>query len=596
MIRPGTDRLDYSKKLEPPVGYETVFAVGTTYSLDLDALIGISIALGLSESIDGELAENPIYLLEALRKTVDKVLIFCEGGQIKVPKGTNSLYALLEKMVFEVNLRNKKSFHPKFWLVKYQNKKTGDALYRLLVLSRNLTFDRSWDFAVTMDGKDGEVIQSKNEPVKDFLNYLSKHLKASSPEIRYKGKLLKNLAVDVDYVEFAIDKKFYDYNFYPVGIDGYGIEETGLFNSYNWLFVITPFLSKGIIDELNKKSLSYKDKTLVTRRSELSKLDSSIVDDMAIYVMKDIIIDGEEAISEEAVSEEVDKDLEERTQKQDIHAKIYLKTKYNDTDFYIGSLNATQSACYGNVELMLNLKAKRRHLSADMLKKELFGENEKENPFEKIEAINPKEEEKEPGENLEKSLKDLCRVKSLAKVTETDGKYSIEITFNDLPAGISGTISPLLSKKEEELSPTMRFEGLALTQLCEFYQITLVEGEEKLRRVIKVETEGIPDGRDGAIVNGIVKDKEGFIQYITFMLGDDYLLSFLENKSFVSNGFIFGKGEVVPAIYERMLKTAAHSPERLEEIQKLMDLISDDGIIPEGFKKLYGTFKRAVKR
>ena len=54
MLKPASDRLDYSKMMAPPFGYETVFAVGTTYSLDLDALIGISIALGLSESIEAD--------------------------------------------------------------------------------------------------------------------------------------------------------------------------------------------------------------------------------------------------------------------------------------------------------------------------------------------------------------------------------------------------------------------------------------------------------------------------------------------------------------------------------------------------------------
>ena len=80
MLKPTGDRLDYSEMLMPPYGYETVFAVGTTYSLDLDALIGASIALGLSESIDNELKDNPIYLLEALQKTAGKVLISSEGG------------------------------------------------------------------------------------------------------------------------------------------------------------------------------------------------------------------------------------------------------------------------------------------------------------------------------------------------------------------------------------------------------------------------------------------------------------------------------------------------------------------------------------
>lgn len=79
MLKPTSDRLDYSQMLTPPPGYETSFAIGTTYSLDLNALIGVSIALGLSESIDSALKDQPIYLLEALKRTADKLLIFLRG-------------------------------------------------------------------------------------------------------------------------------------------------------------------------------------------------------------------------------------------------------------------------------------------------------------------------------------------------------------------------------------------------------------------------------------------------------------------------------------------------------------------------------------
>ena len=119
MLKPASDRLDYSEMLMPPYGYETVFAVGTTYSLDLDALIGVCIALGLSESIDNELKDNSIYLLEALQKTAEKVLIFCEGGQIKVPSNSNALHILLEKMVVEVVMKNK-IISSKILAVKYR--------------------------------------------------------------------------------------------------------------------------------------------------------------------------------------------------------------------------------------------------------------------------------------------------------------------------------------------------------------------------------------------------------------------------------------------------------------------------------------------
>lgn len=119
MLNPNNDRLDYGQMLSAPDGYQLDFAVGTTYSLDLDALVGACIALGLSEETDSDLMKNPICLLEALRATGDKVALFCEGGQIHLPGKVSSLYILLESMVFQVNAVKRRetkgfpSFHPK---------------------------------------------------------------------------------------------------------------------------------------------------------------------------------------------------------------------------------------------------------------------------------------------------------------------------------------------------------------------------------------------------------------------------------------------------------------------------------------------------
>ena len=178
MLNPNNDRLDYGQILAPPAGYYLDFAVGTTYSLDLDALVGASLAMGLSEETDSELMNNPVCLLEALRSTGDKVALFSEGGQIHMPSKVTSLYILLEKMVFSVKTAKHRgltaypSFHPKFWLLRFKNS-AGDLLYRVVVLSRNLTFDRSWDITYYMDGKPSHKQNEKNQPVSDFLQYLT---------------------------------------------------------------------------------------------------------------------------------------------------------------------------------------------------------------------------------------------------------------------------------------------------------------------------------------------------------------------------------------------------------------------------------------
>ena len=50
-----------------------------------------------------------------------------------------------------------------------------------------------------------------------------------------------------------------------------------------------------------------------------------------------------------------------------------------------------------------------------------------------------------------------------------------------------------------------------------------------------------------------------------------------------------------PALYEKMLQTAATAPERFKEIDYLIKAVAADGVIPEQFEELYNVFKKVVK-
>ena len=50
MLNPNKNRLDYGEILSPPNNYELSFAIGTTYSLDLDALVGAAISRIISRN------------------------------------------------------------------------------------------------------------------------------------------------------------------------------------------------------------------------------------------------------------------------------------------------------------------------------------------------------------------------------------------------------------------------------------------------------------------------------------------------------------------------------------------------------------------
>ena len=607
MLNPNYDRLDYGQILTPPAGYELGFAVGTTYSLNLDALVGASLALGLSEETDSELMNNPVCLLEALRSTGDKVALFCEGGQIHMPNRVTPLYILLEKMVFSVKTPKRKgiaaypSFHPKFWLIRYRNN-DGDLRYRVIVLSRNLTFDRNWDIAYYMDGHVTEDTTDKNEPVCDFLRYLAAQL-PDTESGKDKAKKIRALIRKLPNVIFEpAEKAFYDYEFIPNGVRRasggvYQFDETDLFkDTFHEILIISPFLSGSVIRDFNDRNtrslINGARYMLITREMSLGRLKPEDVSHFQIYTMRDAVIDGETAISDEA----------QEIQKQDIHAKIYMIRKYSNSDLYLGSLNASHNAVYGNIEFMIRLRSKRRYLELDKLAASLFGTEKdgSDNPFQEVTLQTAIiEEEDEPTKALDAVVKEINRSNPSAVVHPEDEEYySASVHFEACATkGYQISIRPLLSRRTEEFSRDVLFTRLTITQLSEFYVIGVSDGEQTVERILIIPTDGLPDDREKQVVSSVVNDRDCFYRYIAFLLGDDSILSMLEvnNAGIEAHDSMSRQVYHVPALYEKMLQTAAVNPEKFKGIEYLMKTISEDGIIPEDFKKLYETFKKAVK-
>ena len=542
MLNPNNDRLDYGQVLAPPDNYMLDFAIGTTYSLDLDALVGACISLGLSEETDSDLMKNPICLLEALRATGDKVALFCEGGQIHTPNNITSLYILLEKMVFQVSTSKRKeitkypSFHPKFWLLKYVDER-GTPLYRVVVLSRNLTFDRSWDVTFTMDGKVNGRKTLKTSPIVDIVSYLTSKL-PSDENAKAKLKKIRMIMRELPYVHFELNsREFEDFEFLPTGIKNSngGFHTTAdkpfvpLFeDSFHEILIMSPFLTNSVIREFvdRNKYINHTEYMLFTRAMSLGKLNPNDCADFRIFTMKDAVVDGESTISEE----------EQQIQKQDIHAKIFMVRKYSDTYLYLGSLNASHNAINGNVEFMVMLKSKNRYLNMRKLSEAFFNgyEDNPSNPFQEVKLTDSVvvDEEQEKNNILEGYIKEINRMKPTAMVLTNEENYDVNVYFAKFEnSKYKVTVSPLLSNKTEMISENVLFKSLSLTQLSEFFKISVSDGTSTIQRVIIIPTDGIPEDREKAVVSNVVKDKECFYRYIAFLLGDNYVLSALETAN-----------------------------------------------------------------
>lgn len=290
------------------------------------------------------------------------------------------------------------------------------------------------------------------------------------------------------------------------------------------------------------------------------------------YALKDEIIDGEEEISDELADKK----------KQDIHAKIYLRRKYSDVDLYLGSMNASYSAINKNVEMMLWLGTKNMYLNGDKFLEDIFcgPVGDAKNPFEQVTVADAVLETESDNRNLlEQKIKDLCRVKRQAVISEDNenaGKYKIEVEFSGIESDSEVTVSPFNSKQEQTLSEHIEFSELEILQLSEFYEITARSGDDTIRRIIMIPTSGFPDDRESAAVNSVVKDRASFVEYIAFVLGDDYVASMLEGKQMGESGFFANSSDAMPALYEKMLKTSVEGPERIKDIGYVLKMVTDD--------------------
>ncbi len=572
MFDTANDRLNYTELLEPDVGYKLEFAVGMTYSLDLEALLSVPVSLGLLADNADELMKSPFYLLEAIRKSSDKIAVFCNGGSIAMPQNINSVYSLLENSVFEVKLPNKKNFHPKLWFIKYVND-LGEAYIKLIVLSRNLTFDKSIDFSVAMKGEVKSNISSKNQPLSDMLKEVVKYIKGDNYDKRNK---ILMLAEDILKVEaFETIHPFEDYEFLPLGIENYNKHNTKLFDKNTAVFIVSPFLSDDIIDEITNSSY---DRALITRKSSitnniLEKL--SLKNGLGVYVTKEVLTDNEYGI------------------KQDIHAKLYFTATPHGSYLYIGSANASYNAFNNNIEFLLKLKIKHNTIGFKTIFKDWIPDEY--SPFERIETLPIKEEKGNNDIIIDKVLKDAVYSLKSAQVIENNGVYDLVIATKKIEFELPVKIAPLHRKDLlNNLEHETIMNGLLLKELSEFYILTVKD--KKI--IVKISTKGIPViERDNAIYKGIINTKNKFLMYISLMLSEDYPSTIAEFEHLnmnVSNDNLKQK-IIIDGLYEKMLKVAHKNPKQLKEISNLIEKL-DDEVVTEEFKAMYDKFSIAIRR
>ena len=220
MLEP-KDRVLLLEALRPPVGFRFDEGIGTTYTLDLVALLTAPLAFTWFEQkddVDAGGTIDSLEVIESLRRHADRLTLFCHAGRIAVPQAHYPQLAFLEESIVGCLPSSGGAFHPKVWVLRFPAEEGDEIRYRMLCLSRNLSFSRAWDTMLVMDGtlEKGAVRQSR--PLAEFLRALPRQA-AVKPLSEQVDQRIERLAGEVERVRFEAPQNVEDFTFHPIGID-----------------------------------------------------------------------------------------------------------------------------------------------------------------------------------------------------------------------------------------------------------------------------------------------------------------------------------------------------------------------------------------
>ena len=602
MLEPNDRRL-LLESLRPPEGFQLDFAVATTFSLDLIALLTTPVAFTFYdwEHEDGRPVVDPLALLEALSRHADRLAIFCQADRIVVPRKAHGLFGFLEDRVFPARaLRPGGIFHPKVWALRFEDA-AKTVRYRLLVSSRNLTFDRCWDTLLVLDGEleDRRVGHAYLRPLSEFLGTLPRLGVRPIPDAI--SRRVGEMAEEIRRVRFDFPENVTDVRFWPLGL-GLGpdwpFRETG-----RRLVVVSPFLTGGCLNRLTELA---NDRVLVSDTAELARLGGNV-----LRPIKDIrVLSSAAQAADPDAPEEDSGGTTGAAGPTGLHAKLYVLDQGWDARIWTGSANATDAAFGANVEFMAELVGLKGRIGIVTL----LGEGTDEPSFASLlEPYDPPAEPEvdEVGEALSQAVdhvrKALGTAALMLHVTpggEAD-TFSLELRGPQICIDSGGpevavacrpiTLGDGLAAAVDLDHPVnVAFPQISFDALTSF--IAFVVTATKANRVVaeqfvlNLRLEGAPAGRRERIIQSLLRDQRAVIRFILMLLADDVNLSAAAFAKAGEGIGAFGLGFGEETILESLLRALVREPRRLDRVaQLLQDLQSgeDPPTLPDGFAAVW---------
>jgi len=593
MLNPNSRSL-YTSALTPPPGMIFNEAVATTFSMDPALLLEAPVYLALMAA-DGQTDPDPLSMLEAIRRYSKCITVYVQRGRIQVPQlaKPNPLFGFLEGMVVEVTAPGGGVFHPKVWAIRFVSPDQSNAMYRLVVLTRNMTTDQSWDLSLQLEGTIAGRKSKSNKPLAHFVKMLPSL--ATGPTESGRSEQALRFADELQRVQWELPDGFDELTFYLPGTEGFNWNPP----MANRMAVISPFCSDEALRTLTKKTKAVD--ALISRPESLSGLKKETLDLFTRCLHLDDAAETEDGEEDDAIGQQLATGL---------HAKVYLFETGWDCEVVMGSANATNAALMAekNIEILVSLNGKRSKVGGidELLGADGLGEYLVD--FDMIRESEPDADRKAAEDSVEEARSRISEVDLSIECRpgSKDGLWALVLTgkIPSLEGIVSAVAWPITLQSDNRAISILSNDQIAWE--CDAAYITgLIAFELKTnhpdvtaRFVLNIPVTGVPEERNSAILQTVISNQEGFLRYLLLLLGDDKV-SGLDP----SNGSGFAKwlarlvdGEDIPLL-EELTRTYSRHPERLAEISGLVrDLShgSQNAIIHPDFLNLWTVFESAI--
>ncbi len=600
------DRELFLDALRPPEGTELDRAVGTTFTLDLQALLITPLAFALFDwAIDEDGTPNVVALLESLRRHADRTTVFCQAGQIRLPRFQPTLTFLEERVIPVTPPRPDRIFHPKAWILRFTptSGDDGPVRYRVLCASRNLTFDRSWDTLLRLDG---ELVERKVNEVRlgPFIDLLRGFTPANRADVQAD---LRTMAQELPQVAFRSPSGFRDVRFHVVAGNG------------EWPFppraertmVVSPFLAAGALDRLRSPSLA--GDVLISRPETLDATQISGWEHR--YVLSPLVVQPD-ALS----TRPDDEQAAETGDLQGLHAKLYVFEEGDVTTIFSGSANATDAAFDGNIELLAEMKAARGDVGIDQLLAPGDGEPSFRDLLDEHPRVDAAPSEPTEAETVDRALEGAAQGLGALQFTATYDRTGEDLHNLTLDAAGQVVLPDEITRVRcwrvsagaghavtvhVDNGFQARFGNVATAGITAFFAIELTarvgSTENTVVFVVVATLVGAPDGRRERVLTDLLTSRSDVLQYLLFLLSDlsgDGLGELA--AALAGDGEGGAELRIDPAgtpLFESLLRALRQDAGKLDHVASLMEELRShehaDELLPERLDEIWEPIWRA---